>query len=226
MPTAAGCTPGQGTLLVGVWLVFLIEPLSRAAARPPRHVAGRRWPPRSRRAVPRHDQHALPAGSPREDAPQMAAEPRPRLVHGVLTDAGPGDARARRVRHRPRWSLAISSRPLPSRSWPLPADRGRARRGHDRADLPAAAGGSDSVSVAMLSAWCSPIAGCARADARATSTCSPGARQMTDLAVAAERERMARDLHDILGHSLTVIVMKADWPSCSPTASRTGSQPR
>jgi two-component system sensor histidine kinase DesK len=34
--------------------------------------------------------------------------------------------------------------------------------------------------------------------------------QMTDLAVAAERERMARDLHDILGHSLTVIVMKAE----------------
>jgi two-component system, NarL family, sensor histidine kinase DesK len=34
--------------------------------------------------------------------------------------------------------------------------------------------------------------------------------QMTDLAVAAERERMSRDLHDILGHSLTVIVMKAE----------------
>ena len=34
--------------------------------------------------------------------------------------------------------------------------------------------------------------------------------QMTDLAIANERERMARDLHDILGHSLTVIVMKAE----------------
>ena len=34
--------------------------------------------------------------------------------------------------------------------------------------------------------------------------------QMTELAVAAERERMARDLHDILGHSLTVIAMKSE----------------
>jgi signal transduction histidine kinase len=34
--------------------------------------------------------------------------------------------------------------------------------------------------------------------------------QMTDLAIENERERMARDLHDILGHSLTVIVMKAE----------------
>ena len=34
--------------------------------------------------------------------------------------------------------------------------------------------------------------------------------QMTDLAIANERERMARDLHDILGHSLTVIVLKAE----------------
>ncbi len=34
--------------------------------------------------------------------------------------------------------------------------------------------------------------------------------EMTGLAVAAERERMARDLHDILGHSLTVITMKSE----------------
>jgi len=34
--------------------------------------------------------------------------------------------------------------------------------------------------------------------------------EMTELAVAAERERMARDLHDILGHSLTVIAMKSE----------------
>jgi len=34
--------------------------------------------------------------------------------------------------------------------------------------------------------------------------------EMTELAVAAERERMARDLDDILGHSLTVIAMKSE----------------
>jgi two-component system sensor histidine kinase DesK len=34
-------------------------------------------------------------------------------------------------------------------------------------------------------------------------------RRIGALAVAAERERMARDLHDILGHSLTTITVKA-----------------
>jgi len=34
--------------------------------------------------------------------------------------------------------------------------------------------------------------------------------RMTEMAVAAERERMSRDLHDILGHSLTVIAMKSE----------------
>jgi two-component system sensor histidine kinase DesK len=39
---------------------------------------------------------------------------------------------------------------------------------------------------------------------------SAAREEMTELAVAAERERMARDLHDILGHSLTVIAMKSE----------------
>lgn len=34
--------------------------------------------------------------------------------------------------------------------------------------------------------------------------------ELADLAVARERERMARDVHDILGHSLTVITIKAE----------------
>jgi two-component system sensor histidine kinase DesK len=34
--------------------------------------------------------------------------------------------------------------------------------------------------------------------------------EMAQLAVSAERSRFARDLHDILGHSLTVIVVKAE----------------
>ena len=34
--------------------------------------------------------------------------------------------------------------------------------------------------------------------------------EMAAMAVSAERERMARDLHDILGHSLTVITVKAE----------------
>jgi two-component system sensor histidine kinase DesK len=35
-------------------------------------------------------------------------------------------------------------------------------------------------------------------------------QELADLAVARERERMARDVHDILGHSLTVITVKAE----------------
>jgi two-component system sensor histidine kinase DesK len=34
--------------------------------------------------------------------------------------------------------------------------------------------------------------------------------QLVDLAVSRERERVARDVHDILGHSLTVITVKAE----------------
>ena len=35
-------------------------------------------------------------------------------------------------------------------------------------------------------------------------------QELADLAVGRERERLARDVHDILGHSLTVITVKAD----------------
>ncbi|QCB51618.1 sensor histidine kinase [Rhodococcus sp. PAMC28707] len=35
-------------------------------------------------------------------------------------------------------------------------------------------------------------------------------QQLADLAIVAERERMGRDVHDILGHSLTVITVKAE----------------
>ncbi|MDQ1483217.1 MAG: two-component system, NarL family, sensor histidine kinase DesK [Actinomycetota bacterium] len=38
-------------------------------------------------------------------------------------------------------------------------------------------------------------------------------RELADMAVGRERERMARDVHDILGHSLTVITVKADLAS-------------
>src|SRR5438128_2443685 len=34
--------------------------------------------------------------------------------------------------------------------------------------------------------------------------------QLVDLAVTRERERMGRDVHDILGHSLTVIAVKTE----------------
>ncbi|WP_415976491.1 sensor histidine kinase [Rhodococcus sp. 077-4] len=35
-------------------------------------------------------------------------------------------------------------------------------------------------------------------------------QQLADLAIVAERERMSRDVHDILGHSLTVITVKTE----------------
>ena len=48
------------------------------------------------------------------------------------------------------------------------------------------------------------------ADRTATSTCCLAREENARLAVEEERNRMARDLHDILGHSLTVITVKAE----------------
>ncbi len=44
---------------------------------------------------------------------------------------------------------------------------------------------------------------------RANSQLRDAREELARLAVAAERERMARDLHDVLGHSLTTITVKA-----------------
>jgi len=47
-------------------------------------------------------------------------------------------------------------------------------------------------------------------------------QELADLAVAGERERMARDVHDILGHSLTVITVKAELAGKLLAAGATG----
>lgn len=44
---------------------------------------------------------------------------------------------------------------------------------------------------------------------RANAQLRAAREQLAELAVTAERERMARDLHDVLGHSLTTITVKA-----------------
>jgi two-component system sensor histidine kinase DesK len=67
--------------------------------------------------------------------------------------------------------------------------------------VPGGALGVVLASVAMRASWKLSVRGRQLEAARA---------EMTNLAVAAERERMARDLHDILGHSLTVIAMKSE----------------
>jgi len=45
---------------------------------------------------------------------------------------------------------------------------------------------------------------------RQTARLRAAQTELADTAVAAERSRMARDMHDILGHSLTVIAIKAE----------------
>ncbi|MBT2530680.1 sensor histidine kinase [Arthrobacter sp. ISL-48] len=45
---------------------------------------------------------------------------------------------------------------------------------------------------------------------RQTARLRAAQSELADTAVAAERSRMARDMHDILGHSLTVIAVKAE----------------
>ncbi|MFC8599265.1 sensor histidine kinase [Isoptericola sp. NPDC057191] len=50
-------------------------------------------------------------------------------------------------------------------------------------------------------------------------------QQVADLAVARERERIARDMHDVLGHSLTVISVKAELAAKLLAAARDGDGP-
>ncbi|MDQ1179738.1 two-component system sensor histidine kinase DesK [Rhodococcus sp. SORGH_AS 301] len=61
-----------------------------------------------------------------------------------------------------------------------------------------------TVAVAAFAAW-----GISQLVARNIQL-TEARRRLSDLAVVEERERVARDVHDILGHSLTVITMKAE----------------
>ena len=54
----------------------------------------------------------------------------------------------------------------------------------------------------------------------ATSQLARAREQLVELAVTQERERMARDVHDILGHSLTVITVKAEPAGWLPEQGR------
>lgn len=46
--------------------------------------------------------------------------------------------------------------------------------------------------------------------------------ELADLAVAAERERLARELHDLLGRTLSLIAVKAEPPECEARPVRRG----
>ena len=63
-------------------------------------------------------------------------------------------------------------------------------------------------------------AGDARTCAPATRSCTQARAELARLAVAEERLRFARDLHDLLGHSLSVIALKAEL--AGPAAARPG----
>ncbi|MEC3977193.1 sensor histidine kinase [Amycolatopsis sp. H20-H5] len=63
----------------------------------------------------------------------------------------------------------------------------------------------DLIAILSLTATMFLLASLVRAVRRLTAA----NKEIATLAVAGERERMARDLHDILGHSLTTITVKA-----------------
>ena len=145
---------------------------------------------------------------------------------GAACHAGAGAWRARRPRSRWRCVMA-----------PALGEAGigcRGLRRGRRRDVPAAAGGAagrrgsspwpprcsaarraraGSRDDGLAFAICSrplAIVGHQPADAAATSTCSGPARRTPGSPSQSERNRFARDLHDILGHSLTVITVKAE----------------
>lgn len=62
-----------------------------------------------------------------------------------------------------------------------------------------------AVTLVALSLWMAGFAG----NIRLTIELRAAREELARAAVAAERERIARDLHDILGHSLTAIAVKA-----------------
>ena len=53
--------------------------------------------------------------------------------------------------------------------------------------------------------------------ARANDELRAAQEELAQAAVAEERLRFARDLHDLLGHSLSLIALKASWPAGWPT---------
>lgn len=62
-----------------------------------------------------------------------------------------------------------------------------------------------AVTLVALTLWMSGFAGNIRLTVELRAT----REELADAAVAAERERIGRDLHDILGHSLTAVAVKA-----------------
>ena len=85
---------------------------------------------------------------------------------------------------------------------------GRRRGVRSRATVPGWQG-ADGIGLVACCSPASPCGGCGRrCDAAATSLAAKEENAL--LMVDQERARMARDLHDILGHSLTVIAVKAE----------------
>ena len=211
-PTPAADQPRwpsrYGWVFAAVWLVYLANPLGAITdADGWRQVLGYVGARRLRRAL--HGRDRLRPAGPADQADSVAALAQLRTGSSLARgDAGDG-ARRRGQPHWSAWrsSSAFAAMSLPRR-WALatvavlvgrhrvvvPAGLGvggprlRARRGPRRRSRRVRSGWRSNATRALLEAQ----------------------EELAELAVEEERSRIARDLHDILGHSLTVITVKAE----------------
>ena len=217
-PPTGGCRPparpvGWGPVFAAIWLFFLLDPLLRGlgtTATLPRRGSAWSRPSRSRRSTCRS------------------------VACGCARDRAAARRRARRVDRSVACLGALVALGVAHRAPRRPGGHGRRglHRGRLRDAVPVPGGRRRSLVVAASSS-CVGRPRCPglgqRRSAWPSRSCAAsvaifGIPQMMTrnielvraheenarLAVDNERTRFARDLHDILGHSLTVITVKAE----------------
>ena len=189
-----------------VWLVYLgalfyqpvFEPVDRSLGLARRRRADRRSSCRStgRRSGPRRPRTLM----------TLVAALVLLAVIGSLVNTGASVVR--RLRRGPRRSPATGP---PGRRG---GRRPRRRRRPDLPDLPGADAVADHVGAGPGCScspwWSAPSASSTRSGPGRGGGCAVADEEIERLATIAERERIARDLHDLLGHTLSVIVLKSE----------------